>query len=129
MRINKDGEWIGTPVRVKRSINDLVIVDNALNDSMLNPKIMKERNYEDDKHNRKDASDHVEKTKDDHENKERNDNPETHEEAKISNHIEEINENEGISVRKSSRIQKKRMVITEDEVADCDDINDPDYNE
>ena len=129
MRINKDGEWIGTPIRVERSINDLVIVDNALNDSMLNPRILREKNCEEDKHNKKDASGCVEKTKDDHENKERNDNPETHEEAKISNHEEEINKNEGIGVRKSSRIQKKRMVITEDEIGDCDDKNDPDYNE
>ena len=34
---NKDGDWIGTPVRVDRSIND-----NALNESMLNPSILKE---------------------------------------------------------------------------------------
>ena len=49
----------------------------------------RERNYEEDKHNRKDASDHVEKTKDDHENEEKDDHPETHKEAKVSNHIGE----------------------------------------
>ena len=38
---NKDGEWIGKPVKVDRSINDLVLVDNALNESMLNPSILK----------------------------------------------------------------------------------------
>ena len=90
---------------------------------------MKERNYEDDKHNREDASDHVEKTKDDHENEEKDDHPETHKEAKVSNHIGEINENEGLGARKSSRIKRNRMVITEEEIGDCDDINDPDYNE
>ena len=41
---NKDGDWIGTPVRVDRSINDLVLVDDALNESMLNPSIIKEKN-------------------------------------------------------------------------------------
>ena len=41
VKINKDGEWVGTPVRVERSVNDLVIVDNALNDSMLSPQIKK----------------------------------------------------------------------------------------
>ena len=35
VRVNKDGEWIGTPIRVERSVNDLVLVDNALSDSML----------------------------------------------------------------------------------------------
>ena len=40
---NKDGEWIGKPVKVDRSINDLILVDNALNESMLNPSILKKR--------------------------------------------------------------------------------------
>ena len=39
---NRDGKWIGTPVRVDRSVNDLVLVDDALNESMLNPSIQKE---------------------------------------------------------------------------------------
>ena len=38
---NRDGKWIGTPVRVDRSVNDLIIVDDALNESMLNPSIQK----------------------------------------------------------------------------------------
>ena len=129
VRINKDGEWIGTPVRVERSVNDLVIVDNALNDSMLNPKTAKEKNQENEKHNRKDASNHGKKIEDACESRERKNNPEIHGEVKISDHVEEANESEGNSVRKSSRIQKKRMVITEDEMGDCDDENDPDYND
>ena len=32
----------GTPVRVDRSINDLILVDDALNESMLNTSIQKE---------------------------------------------------------------------------------------
>ena len=39
---NRDGKWIGTPVRVDRSVNDLVLVDDALNESILNPSIQKE---------------------------------------------------------------------------------------
>ena len=44
---NKDGKWIGTPVRVDRSVNDLIIVDDALSESMLNPNRHKDkvRNY------------------------------------------------------------------------------------
>ena len=49
---NKDGDWIGKPVRVDRSINDLVLVDDALNESMLNPSIIKDMNpLEDDEKN------------------------------------------------------------------------------
>ena len=41
VRLNKDGEWIGTPIQVDRCVNDLILVDNALNESMLNPKLLK----------------------------------------------------------------------------------------
>ena len=37
---NKDGKWIGTPITVDRSINDIIPVDDALNESMLNPSIL-----------------------------------------------------------------------------------------
>ena len=43
VRQNKDGDWVGTPVRVDRSISDLILVDDALNESMLNPSILKEK--------------------------------------------------------------------------------------
>merc|ERR1711872_60082 len=39
IRMNKNGDWIGTPVTVDRSVNDLVLVDNALNDSMLSSRV------------------------------------------------------------------------------------------
>merc|ERR1711978_223718 len=37
----KDGNWIGIPKIVERSINDVIPIDNAVNDSMLNPSILK----------------------------------------------------------------------------------------
>ena len=36
----KDGTWIGTPITVERSVNDIIPVDKALNESMLNPGIL-----------------------------------------------------------------------------------------
>ena len=36
----KDGTWVGTPITVERSINDIIPVDKALNASMLNPSIL-----------------------------------------------------------------------------------------
>ena len=36
----KDGTWVGNPVTVERSINDIIPVDKALNESMLNPSIL-----------------------------------------------------------------------------------------
>ena len=38
---NKDGKWTGTPITVDRSINDIIPVDDALNESMLNPSLLK----------------------------------------------------------------------------------------
>ena len=43
IKLNKKGDWIGTPVTVDRSINDLVLVDNALSDSMLGPRVKEDR--------------------------------------------------------------------------------------
>merc|ERR1711873_353629 len=41
IRKNKDGNWIGTPKIVERSINDVIPIDKAVNESMLNPSILK----------------------------------------------------------------------------------------
>ena len=98
-------------------------VDNAFNDSMLSPKIGRENqeNKKDKKENLSDLGDKEDATK----NKERSNDTEILEE--IDDHVEEATENEGINVRRSTRTKKKRMVITEDEIGDCDDIDDPDY--
>ena len=37
--VNKKGNWIGTPVTVERWVKDLILVDAALDDSTLSPKI------------------------------------------------------------------------------------------
>ena len=108
-------------------MNDLVIVDNALNDSMLNSKIGRESNQENEKHDRKDVSDHGNKNEDACKNGERSNDPEMQEEIRTNDHVEEATENEGINVRRSTRTKKMRMVITEDEIGDGDDIDDPDY--
>ena len=37
VKVNKKGNWIGTPVTVERCVKDLVLVDAALDDSTLSP--------------------------------------------------------------------------------------------
>ena len=128
VKINKDGKWVGTPVRVERSVNDLVIVDNALNDSMLSPQIKRKSNQENKRHAREDLSDHGNKEKDVTENKEGSNDSEMQEEIRTNDPVEDVTENEEVNVRKSTRIKKKRMVITEDEIGDCDNTDDPDYH-
>ena len=50
------------------------------------------------------------------------------EEVRTNDPVEDVTENEEVNVRKSTRIKKKRMVITEDEIGDCDNTDDPDYH-
>ena len=71
IKMNKNGDWIGTPVTVDRSVNDLVLVDNALSDSMLGPRVKKDESQEtkDDSYDDGDSNDDgVLETKDDSNN-------------------------------------------------------------
>ena len=90
----KDGEWVGTPVRVERSVNDLVIVDNALNDSMLSPQIKKKINQADKKHAREDSSNLDNKEKDVTENMVENNDSEMQEEIRTNDPVEDVTEND-----------------------------------
>ena len=127
VRLNKDGEWVGTPVQVDRCINDLILVDNALNESMLNPKLLekadnspKERKDEE----KKDENEEIDGKGDDDTTMNeitepiemRNDENDTVDEAKNDH-----------NVRRSSRQRKQRIEINPDEIGDCDDKNDLDY--
>merc|ERR1712198_608415 len=38
---NKEGIWIGTPVIVERSINDVIPIDKAMNESVMNLSVSK----------------------------------------------------------------------------------------
>ena len=40
---NKNGKWIGTPMTVERSVKDLILVDDALDESMLSPKVKEDK--------------------------------------------------------------------------------------
>ena len=60
------------------------------------------------------------------ENKEESNDSEMQEEIRTNDPVEDITKNEEDNVRKSTRIKKNRMVITEDEIGNCDDENDPD---
>ena len=127
VRLNKDGDWVGTPVQVDRCINDLILVDNALNESMLNPKLLEkaDNSPKDRKHEeKKDENEEIDGKGDDDTTMNeitepiemRNDENDTVDEAKNDH-----------NVRRSSRQHKQRIEINPDEIGDCDDKNDPDY--
>ena len=151
VRMNKNGDWIGTPVTVDRSINDLVLVDNALSDSMLSPKTMcTKKNGLDEKENTPDDDDEINKSDDDDNTSPTtapvNSNDETKnpddiiasetketeveedpEPATIVVENEDTDKTPDTGIRKSTRKRIQRMVIETDDIGDCDNENDPDY--
>ena len=117
--MNKKGNWIGTPVTVERSVNDLVLVDDALDESMLKPELLnnelKENDDEDSGNEDVTLNENQgiqEIVNDTDQNVNKNDeNEEEHE----------------IEVRRSNRKRIQRINIQPDEIGDCDDENDQDY--
>ena len=151
--MNKNGDWVGTPVTVDRSVNDLVLVDNALSDSMLGPKMITKKN---DLHEKEKTADDDEISKNsitdddkisattapvnsDNANVDSNDaneNSNDIKEAEIEEDLESatiiveddgIGKESGTGARKSARKRVQRMVIEADDIGDCDNENDPDY--
>ena len=142
MSINKKGEWIGTPVTVERSVNDLILVDDALNESMLNPELQKNEEKENinDQARETDEAIAVENPRlelaDNNEGDiQVNDKELTQEnlEAETTNDDEANDENSETKdelrqdVRRSKRKRNQRFDIRPDEIGDCDDENDEDY--
>ena len=150
--MNKNGDQIGTPITVDRSVNDLVLVDNALNDSMLGPKAMitkknelhqKEKASNDDGINENNTADDDTMTTttapvNSNELTEANDDmttseteePETKEDPEpvtVVNENDDTKEEPNTKARRSVRKRVQRMVIETDDIGDCDNENDPDY--
>ena len=101
-----------------------MLVDNALSDSMLNPRVLKERSNDKDEKEKEveaDVENNLKKDEDIDKN--------MIEEADEIDNGNEKNEmtNKEVNVRKSSRIRKQRMKINDDEIRECDDEKDPDY--
>ena len=123
---NRNGKWIGTPITIERSVNDLILVDDALNESMLNPKV-KEHEIEND--NNETKNDEVEE--DEKQSAEAVDNNEGNIESLEDELTDEI-ENNGTSnkamqiVRRSNRNRNQRYNIHPDEIGENDDEKDED---
>ena len=136
--MNKDGEWVGTPIQVERSINDLVLVDNALNDSMLNLRTSKAKESEKGRQRKENKPNDDEKSEigesvvtgdaEDPGSKRVDDTDDGTNEVNDDENADanEITNGE-TKARRSSRKRKQRLMIKNDEIGDCDDENDPDY--
>ena len=129
---NKEGNWIGTPKIVERSINDVILIDKAINESLLNlglneteveakegvhgddENIIHEEivNSETEELIEKENLNQNDKTNEDNDSVDRNDNYET---------------NNQIPVRRSERIRKRIVDLNPEDIGDNDNANDKDY--
>ena len=134
----KDGTWIGTPISVERSINDVIPIDNALNESMLNPSILENEgnnpnneNYDETDETAIDKGDEIANNNEDENvdiktngNNEKEDSTDEH--SKGNETTQEIR-NDNKQVRKSERIRKQRYEIHPDDIGNNDDEKDKNY--
>ena len=119
MGIYEKGDWIGTPVTVERSVNDLILVDDALNESMLKPEVQKR----DIKENIDDQAAEIDEiTAKESTDMQRASENEGNNEDKKENKAEDEPRKE---VRRSQRKRNQRINIQPDEIGD--DENDEDY--
>ena len=148
----KDGNWTGIPTIVERSINDVIPIDNAVNESMLSPSILEKEIANDT-----DETDENVSTKDDgktngndetilddisgdekpignmlsngegteinNENKNTVEGKKDDDEKEITRKEEDGNK----QTRRSERIRKQRVEIHPDDIGDNDNEDDKSY--
>ena len=127
---NKDGDWIGTSKIVERSINDVIPVDKAVNESMLNPtileKVITEGTSEIDEEVIGEEDEEIQGI---NERNEVNDTDEitlNNDDSgdKINDNDETVNQKQ---VRRSGRIKKQLVNINPEDIGENDNENDEDY--
>ena len=120
VRKNKDGKWIGTRITVDRSVNDIIPVDTALNDSMLNC------SKQSDNMTTGDEEDDTEgNAKDNEELKNDEENIVGREEANVEDR--ERDTEEIVQLRRSERVRKQRYQLNQDDIGNDDNEKDEDY--
>ena len=119
---NKNGKWIGTPITVKRSVKDLILVDDALNESMLSPKVKEDKiEIENEMQN--------DEVKEDAETVNSNEGNNESLEDELNDKVEsnETSDKTMQNVRRSNRNRNQRYNIHPDEIGENDDEKDEDY--
>ena len=129
---NKEGIWIGTPKTVERSINDVIPIDKAINESLLNLDLSEtEVEATDEVQGDEENIIHEEMVNDETEeltgngNLNQNDNNEPKEDNDSVDKNDEANNQ--IPVRKSERIRKRLIDLNPEDIGDNDNAKDKDY--
>ena len=135
--LNKKGEWVGNPITVERCVSDVILVDNALSESMLSPKLKAQNNEDssDNQENMEIRGEIADRIKDENITGEEKVVTDDVQDEKVATDdiqdekvkTESKKDEQVTNVIKSQRIQKQRMVIDPDQIGDCDDKQDLDY--
>ncbi len=131
---NKEGIWIGTPKIVERSINDVIPIDKAINESLLNLGLneteveAKEGVHGDDENiiHEENVNSETEELIE-NENLNQNDNNKPKEDNDSVDRNDNHEANNQIPVRKSERIRKRIVDLNPEDIGDNDNANDKDY--
>ena len=131
IRKNKEGKWIGTPVTVERSINDVIPIDKAMNESAMNLSRIEldETNELNDDENIMDDN-NIEGILEEvagNEDLNRNDDYESKEDDNLEDKLEKCKNKNKIQVRRSERIKKRIKDINPEDIGENDDAKDKNY--
>ena len=133
---NKEGNWIGTQKIVERSINDVIPIDKAINESLMNLGLSKtEVEATDEVHGSEENIIQEEnlngETEEFPENGNESVNQNNTNEPKEDNDQGDKNDNhkadDRIPVRKSERIRKRLIDLNPEDIGDNDNAKDKDY--
>merc|ERR1712198_739212 len=131
---NKEGIWIGTPKTVERSINDVIPIDKAINESLLNlssseTEVEATDGIQGDEENiihEENLNDETEELTG-NENLNQNDNIESKEDNGLVDRNDNHEANNQIPVRKSERIRKRLIDLNPEDIGENDNAKDKDY--
>ena len=127
---NKEGNWIGTPMMVERSINDVIPIGKAIDESLLNLNSDEiEIEVEDveceNVGHEENINDKIEEITESDEQIQNDDS--TSEEYDMNDKNDNHNENNHTPVRKSERLRKRLVEIDPEDIGENDNEKDKDY--
>ena len=133
---NKEGIWIGTQKIVERSINDVIPIDKAINESLMNLGLSEtEVEATDGVHESEENitqegnlnGETEELPENEDENLNQNDTNEPKEDNDSGDKNDNHEANDRIPVRKSERIRKRLIDLNPEDIGDNDNVKDKDY--
>ena len=131
---NKEGIWIGTPKTVERSINDVIPIGKAINESLLNLNSREtEVETKDEIQGNEENIVHEENINDEteeltgNENLNQNDDIESKEDYDLDDENDNHKANNQIPVRRSERIRKRLIDINPEDIGENDNAKDKNY--